>query len=84
MSTPQCLCTSINGYVSAESKQDYSENVWQIAELKIVGEKMFGEWIDFSQKDAKIGSSWVNHRQLILPNLPNFSTGKHSHYMIYV
>ena len=82
MSTPQCLCTGINGYVSVENKQDYNENVWQIAELKIVGEKMFGEWIDyFGQKDAKLGLSWVNHRQLILPN---FSTAKHSCHMVYV
>ena len=27
-------------------------NVWQIAELKVIGEVMFSEWIDFGHKDT--------------------------------
>ena len=27
-------------------------NVWQIVELKVIGEIKFGEWIDFGHKDA--------------------------------
>ena len=27
-------------------------NVWQIAELKVIGEIMFSEWIDFGHKDT--------------------------------
>ena len=27
-------------------------NVWRIAELKVIGEIKFGEWIDFGHKDT--------------------------------
>ena len=27
-------------------------NVWQIAELKVIGEIKFGEWIHFGHKDT--------------------------------
>ena len=30
-------------------------NVWRIAELKVVSEKKFGEWIDFRHKDTMYG-----------------------------
>ena len=35
--------------------------VWRIAELKVVGEKKFGEWIDFGHTDAiyKLKFGWL-------------------------
>ena len=35
--------------------------VWQIAELKVVGEKKFVEWIDFGHTDAiyKLKFGWL-------------------------
>ena len=29
-------------------------NVWRIAELKVIGEIKFGEWIDFGHKDTNM------------------------------
>ena len=35
--------------------------VWQIAELKVIGEIKFGEWIDFGHKDTiyQLKFSWL-------------------------
>ena len=60
-------------------------NVWQIAELKVIGEMKFGEWIDFGHKDTiyklkmlvKVGRTTDDS-----PNLPNFPTAKHSCYTV--
>ena len=60
-------------------------NVWQITELKVIGEIKFGEWIDFGHKDIiyqlkfgwlKFGESQttcqLSHRQTFpLNNKPN-------------
>ena len=45
--------------------------VWQITELKVAGEKMFAEWINFGHKDTiyelefgrlEFGKSWMIHQ----------------------
>ena len=58
-------------------------NVWQIAELKVIGEIKSGEWIDFGHKDTiyqlkfgwlKFGKSrkthQIHHQTFPLPNIP--------------
>ena len=61
-------------------------NVWRIAELKVIGEIKFGEWIDFGHKvlllPAKIWlvKVWgITHDS---PNSPNFPAAKHSCYTV--
>ena len=51
-------------------------NVWRIAELKVVGKKNLGEWIDFGYKETTY--------KLIrsTDNSPNFRAAIHSHYMV--
>ena len=57
-------------------------NVWQIAELKVIGEMMFSEWIDFGHKDTiyklkfgwlKFGKSRATHQFCQIFPLPNIS-----------
>ena len=57
-------------------------NVWQIAELKVIGEIMFSEWIDFGHKDTtyKLKFGWLKFdksrathqfcQTFPLPNIP--------------
>ena len=54
-------------------------NVWQIAELKEIGEIKFGELIDFSHRKTiyklnfgwlKFGESQTTHQTLPPPNIP--------------
>ena len=35
-------------------------NVWEITELKVIGEIMFSEWVDFGHKDTiyKLKFGW--------------------------
>ena len=56
--------------------------VWQIAEVKEIGEIKFGESIDFVHKDAiymlvKVWQTLNNS-----PNSPNFPSAKHSRYTV--
>ena len=55
-------------------------NLWRIAELKVFGEIMFIEWIDFGHKDT-IYKLWQIAGDS--PILPNFLTVKHSRYTVY-
>ena len=53
---------------NANKHYNYSGNIWQIAEVKVFGEKQFGEWIDFGHEDIpelKFGwfKSLVKHKQ---------------------
>ena len=71
----------------------YSGNVWQIAQLKVIGKKKFGEWIDFGHKDTiyKLKFGWLKFdksqmiRQICLtfplPNIPTtlYGTQTHTH-----
>ena len=60
-------------------------NVWRIAELKVIGEIKFGEWIDFGHKVLLPAKIWLVKVWRIthdLPNSPNFPTAKHSCYMV--
>ena len=58
-------------------------NVWQIAELKVAGEKKFGEWINFGHMNIyhyKLKFGWLKfgetrtirqlHQTFLLPNIP--------------
>ena len=54
-------------------------NVWRIAELKVIGEIKFGEWIDFGHKDTiyqqifgwlKFGESRTTYQIFPPPNIP--------------
>ena len=56
-------------------------NVWQIVELKVIGEIIISEWIDFGHKDTiyKLKFDWSKFAITgDLPILPNFSAAKHS------
>ena len=57
-------------------------NVWQIAELIVIGKIMFSEWIDFGHKDAiyKLRFGWLKFGKSLVTNqfcqtfpLPNIS-----------
>ena len=57
-------------------------NVWRIAELKVIGEIKFGEWIDFGHKVLLPAKIWLVKVWRITPNSPNFPTAKHSRYTV--
>ena len=47
-------------------------NVWRIAELKVIGEIKFGEWIDFGYKVLLPAKIWLVEVWRITHDLPNF------------
>ena len=58
-------------------------NVWQITELKLIGEIKFGEWIDFGHKVLLPAKIWLVKVERITddsPNSPNFPAAKHSYF----
>ena len=60
-------------------------NVWRIAELKVIGEIKFGEWMDFGHKILSPAKIWLVKVWRIThdsPNSPNFPAAKHSRYTI--
>ena len=60
-------------------------DVWQIAEVKEIGEIKFGELIDSIHKDAIYMLNWLVKAWRTsddLPNLSNFPAAKHSHYTV--
>ena len=58
-------------------------NVWRIAELKIIGEIKFGEWIDFGHKVLLPAKIWLVKVWQITHNSPNFPAAKHSRYTVF-
>ena len=56
-------------------------NVWRITKLKIIGEKKFGEWIDFGYKDITYKLKFENLQST--DDSPNFTAAKLSHFMVY-
>ena len=62
-------------------------NVWRIAELKVIGEIKFGEWIDFGHKVPLPAKIWLVKVWRIThdsPNSPNFPAAKHSRYTVFI
>ena len=60
-------------------------NVWRIAELKVVGEIKFGEWIDFGHKVLLSTKIWLVKVWRITddsPNLPNFPGSPGSYHIV--
>jgi len=47
-------------------------NVWRIAELKVIGEIKFGEWIDFGHKVLLPAKIWLVKVWRITDDSPNF------------
>ena len=77
---PVCIHTFITSAYYRLAGMFCLVNVWQIAELKVVGEKKFGKWIDFSHKDTiyKLNFGWsslTNHQSFTkFANLSRYQT----------
>ena len=62
-------------------------NVWRIAELKVIDEIKFGEWIDFGHKVLLLAKIWQVKVWRVTddsPNSLNFPAAKHSRYMVCI